>query len=108
MQDFIASGRECDLAICMNDQVALGAIRAVQESGMNVPNDISITGFNDYWISEWVSPTISTVKQPMYDLGAIAARMLIKMIEKTDGDIAENKTIYVPYELIFRHSTKDA
>ncbi len=107
MKDLLESGKECDLVICMNDQVALGAIRAAEEAGKHVPDDISVTGFNDYWISAWVNPSITTVKQPMYDLGAMAARMLIKMIEKVDGDVPKNKTICVPYDIVFRDSTRN-
>lgn len=95
---------DVDLVICMNDQVALGVLRAAEEAGKKIPEDVSVTGFNDYWVSAWLNPTLTTVKQPMYDLGAIAARMLIKKIENSTDPNSPN-TIKVPYEIIFREST---
>lgn len=107
MKEIIDSGEPYDLVICMNDQVAMGAMRAAEEAGLKIPEDFSITGFNDYWVSAWLSPTLTTVRQPMYDLGAIAARMLIKMIERDDKDEVSNKTIRVPYEIVYRESTDE-
>lgn len=102
-KEIIDSGESVDLIMCLNDQVALGAMRALEEAGLKVPDDIAITGFNDYWVSAWISPTLTTVKQPMHDLGAIAARMLIKKIENEDEDI--QNTIKLDYDIIYREST---
>lgn len=85
-----------------NDDVALGAIRKASEEGIDVPGDISVCGYNNYYISEWVRPSITTVAEPMYDIGAISARMLIKMINKEELD---SKHIIVPHEIIEREST---
>lgn len=103
-EEALATGKEFTNIFCFNDQIALGAIRAIEDSGKNVPDDISVCGFNDFWISEWVRPEITTVAQPMYDIGAIATRMLIKMCEKEEK---ETKTVFVPYEVIPRTSLKD-
>lgn len=99
------TGKDVDLIICMNDQVALSALRVAEERGLKVPDDVSITGFNDYWISEWLKPTLTTVKQNMFQIGLTAARMLIKKIEKKE-DLEANKTELVPYEIVYRDSTK--
>lgn len=101
MTKLLESGKEFDIVMCMNDQVAIGAIRAAEDAGRKVPDDIAVTGFNDYWISEWFDPKITTVRQPMYDIGAIAARMLIKMCE---SDEKESRTITAPYEIVARQS----
>jgi LacI family transcriptional regulator len=84
--------------------MALGAIREAEQSGKKVPDDISVCGFNNFWVAEWVSPKITTISQPMYDIGAVATRMLIKMCEKEE---TETKTLYVPYDLKIRESLKD-
>lgn len=103
-KELFESETDVDLIISMNDQVALGVLRAAEEAGKKVPDDVSVTGFNDYWVSAWLTPTLTTVKQPMYDLGAIAARMLIKKLEnETDTDTPD--IIKVPYEIIYREST---
>jgi LacI family transcriptional regulator len=90
-----------DAVICFNDIMALGAIRRIEEEGISVPDDICVSGFNDYWISEWIKPSITTVAQPMYDIGAICSRILIKLIEKEE---VPNKTTYINHKLIMRDS----
>ena len=101
MKEVLESGTTFTNVFCYNDQLALGAMRAAQDSGKIVPEDISVCGFNDFWISEWMSPGITTIKQPMYDIGAVATRMLIKMCDKEE---TETKTLNVPYELVVRNS----
>jgi LacI family transcriptional regulator, galactose operon repressor len=88
--------------VAANDEVAIGAIRKAIESGIKIPEDMSIAGFNNFSISEWVNPSITTVSHPMYDIGAVSARMLIKMINKEE---LESKNIIVPHEIIEREST---
>lgn len=104
-QEIFNSGKDVDLILCQNDQIALGALKTAESLGKKVPEDVSISGFNDYWVSQWLNPTLTTVKQPMYDLGAIAARMLIKKIENSK-DPEANQTKKVPFEIIYRESTK--
>ncbi|MPW26892.1 substrate-binding domain-containing protein [Alkalibaculum sp. M08DMB] len=90
--------------VALNDEMALGAIRKAEDVGLKVPEDMSVIGFNNFSISEWVKPTITTVAQPMYDIGAISARMLIKTINNKQD---ENKSIFVPHEIIIRDSVKN-
>ncbi|MDD2413672.1 MAG: LacI family DNA-binding transcriptional regulator [Eubacteriaceae bacterium] len=103
MQDALQNGSTFTNVFCYNDQMALGAIRAVEDAGKKVPEDISVCGFNNYWVAEWTKPEITTISQPMYDIGAVATRMLIKMCEKEES---ETKTLYVPYDLKIRNSVK--
>ena len=106
MMDTLLKGKNRPTAVmATNDEVALGAIRRAKEEGLNIPEDISVAGFNNFNISEWVSPSITTVAQPMYDIGAVSARMLIKMINKEEVD---NKNIIMPHEIIERESTAPA
>ncbi|MGL4282805.1 MAG: LacI family DNA-binding transcriptional regulator, partial [Eubacterium aggregans] len=104
MEDALDSGKDFTNVFCYNDQIALGAIRAAEGKGKSVPEEISVCGFNDFWISEWTRPEITTIGQPMYDIGAVATRMLIKMCEKEES---ETKTLNVPYELVIRKSVAD-
>jgi len=103
MEQAIDENKDFTVALCFNDQIALGAIRAAEDRGKNVPEDLSVCGFNNFWISEWTRPEICTVAQPMYDIGAIATRMLIKKCEKEDTEV---KSVSVPYELLLRDSLK--
>lgn len=105
MEKAINSGIEFTCVFCFNDQTALGAIRCAEEMGKKIPEDLSICGFNNFWIAEWTRPQITTVAQPIYDIGAIAMRMLIKLCEK-DGD-RNVSNVYVPHEVMIRDSVKD-
>lgn len=104
MKTALESGMPFTNVYCYNDEIALGAIRAAVDDGKKVPEDISVCGFNDFWISEWTKPEITTISQPMYDIGAVAARMLIKMCRKEEAEV---KTLYVPYDLVIRQSVSD-
>ena len=103
--DLIAQDPQFTNILCYNDQMALGAIRAIEQVGKKVPEDISVCGFNDFWLAEWVRPKITTITQQMYDIGAVATRMLIKMCEKEES---ETKTVRVPYDIKIRDSLRDA
>lgn len=67
--------------IASNDETAIGALRAIQEAGMQVPHQMSIVGFDDIPISEWVYPALTTVRQPFELIGTRAAEGLFAKIE---------------------------
>ena len=69
------------IVLCGNDVLAVGAIRGAEELGLKVPDDISITGFDDIEIAQVVSPALTTVHVPHRDMGRFAAEELIGMIE---------------------------
>lgn len=87
---------------CCNDEMAAGVIHAAQELGLNVPEDVSVTGFDDAPIAMQVWPTLTTVKQPVREMGATAAQRLIELIETpgTEPGIDELR-----HRLILREST---
>lgn len=69
-----------------NDMMAIGAMRAVQVLGRTIPYEIEIVGYDGIALGEIVFPELTTIAQPIYDMGALAARMLIKQIEKQPLD----------------------
>lgn len=85
-----------------NDEVAMGSIFAVQESGMQIPVDISICGHDDLDISKRVYPGITTVHQPSEMLVEQAARLLIAILK---GNQPEQTQILIPSKLVLRKST---
>jgi DNA-binding LacI/PurR family transcriptional regulator len=85
-----------------NDISAVGAIRAIKETGMRVPEDISVVGFDDIREAAFHLPSLTTVRQPLRKIGALAAQTLIDRIEGKDGHQAE---ILVDPELVIREST---
>lgn len=85
-----------------NDISALGAIRAFQEAGLRVPQDISVVGFDDIQGAAYSNPTLTTVRQPLADMGRLAAETLLSRIEGTKEYQAE---ILIEPELVVRQST---
>jgi len=86
---------------CISDVLALGAIRAVEESGRSVPQDISIVGFDDVEYASMFKPMLTTVSQPGYSLGKSSADMLIKKIK---NEMTDSST-FLPHKFILRDST---
>ena len=91
--------------LAYNDISAVGAIRAIKETGMRVPEDISVVGFDDIREAAYHLPSLTTVRQPMRKMGAMAAEALIERIELRNGHEAG---ILVEPELIIRESTGPA
>jgi LacI family transcriptional regulator len=67
-----------------NDLMALGAICAASQAGLSVPRDISIVGFDDIALAAYTTPPLTTVAQPMHELGRLAAKVLIDRVEERD------------------------
>ncbi len=88
-----------------NDISAIGSIRAFQEAGLRVPEDVSVVGFDDIQIAVHNSPSLTTVRQPLQKMGEIAARTLLNRIEDPDKWVAE---IEIEPELVVRNSTAGA
>jgi LacI family transcriptional regulator len=85
-----------------NDLMALGAIQAMRDAGLECPADISIIGYNDAPLTDFTDPPLSTVSLPGYDLGQQAARLAMAMIAGTAG---EDRYISLPPTLVPRRST---
>ncbi|KUK66209.1 MAG: Transcriptional regulator [Parcubacteria bacterium 34_609] len=90
-----------------NIDMSMGALSAIKEMGISIPDEIGIICFDD---SEWapiITPPITVIRQPVYQLGSIASELLIKNIENNEKDlIHKSKIIILPTELIIRDSTK--
>lgn len=86
---------------CFNDDMAIGAIKAVSENGLKVPDDISIIGFDDNIFSVFSLPALTTVKRRMGEISGKGAQKLLKLI---NNERLEPETLYVDTELIIRDS----
>jgi LacI family transcriptional regulator len=73
---------------CANDQMAIGVLRELQRVGIQVPAQVAVTGFDDVYASRIVDPALTTVSQPLRDLGSRAARRLLARIEQAAGSTA--------------------
>lgn len=101
MKELLDEGVIPQAAFVTGDEAAIGAINAICDAGYRVPEDISVAGFNDVKIAKMYRPKLTTVNQPLYDMGAVAMRMVIKMINK---EILEDKKIELPYRIVERES----
>jgi LacI family transcriptional regulator len=84
----------------------MGAIRALRESGLNVPGDVSVVGFDDIQSAAFQNPALTTVRQPLREMGRIAAEILLKRINRPGSDLHSKHT--VEPELIIRETTAPA
>ncbi|WDL96094.1 LacI family DNA-binding transcriptional regulator [Alicyclobacillus sp. ALC3] len=69
-----------DAIFASNDEMALGILRAFEEKGIRVPDDVALAGFDNIRIAEYVRPPLTTVQQPMYEMGAVAAQLLLQAL----------------------------
>lgn len=86
------------------DILAAGIVSGLNEMGKNVPEDFSVVGFDDLYISSLIFPRLTTIHQDAQKKGKVAAEMLISSIE---GEVIEKRNIILPVSLVERHSVKD-
>jgi DNA-binding LacI/PurR family transcriptional regulator len=84
-----------------NDRIARGAINALKEAGLRVPQDVSVVGYDDIPEAEFSDPPLTTIRQPMQEVGKAATRLLIQMIE--DSTSTPQQILFDP-ELVIRSS----
>ena len=94
-----------DGVFCGNDTTALSALEYCQKNGLRVPLDVALIGFSDEPFSAVVTPSLSTVKQPGYQMGVQAAKKIIHRIENSNSNIPFEQ-IVLPTQLIIRESSK--
>jgi LacI family transcriptional regulator len=85
------------------DEMAIGAIHAIQDAGLKVPDDVSLISIDNIRMASMVRPQLTTVAQPMYDIGAVSMRLLTKLMNK---DPVEQSQVVLPHEVIRRQSTR--
>lgn len=103
MNQIIDSKKVPTAIFATSDEVAVGVMSAAMDRGYKVPEDISVAGFNDIKLASIYRPALTTIKQPIYDMGAVSIRMVVKMAE---GETLPEKRVELPYELIERQSIK--
>ena len=97
--------RDATAVVCASDMMALGAIRAAREAGLAVPEDVSIIGYDDSNLLQYVDPPLTTVRQPVQAMATAAASFLIDAIE--GQPVPRHEYIFRP-ELVLRASTAQA
>lgn len=98
-------GIQMDAVVCYNDQIAMLVVRALQECGLSVPEDISVTGYDNSLIAEAGQMGLTTIAHPQEKLGEMAAELILEQIRKVPSSESRVERLIQP-ELIVRQSTR--
>ncbi|HLA96049.1 MAG TPA: LacI family DNA-binding transcriptional regulator [Pyrinomonadaceae bacterium] len=101
----LANKRDFTAIFAFNDISAIGAIRALQEAGLRVPEDVSVLGFDDIYIAPYFQPSLTTIRQPLFEMGKLSAQTLLRNLSKIENKEEIPKIEMVEPELIVRNST---
>jgi LacI family transcriptional regulator/LacI family repressor for deo operon, udp, cdd, tsx, nupC, and nupG len=86
---------------CFNDMIAIGVLEACRKRGVRVPQDLSVVGFDDIETGRYVSPPLTTIRQPRFEMGQRAMEMVLRLLQKQNI-----RTQTLPGELVLRESTQ--
>jgi LacI family transcriptional regulator len=100
--ELLNRGVEFTALVCYNDVSAIGAIRALMDHGLHVPKDISVVGFDDTQSAAFHNPSLTTIRQPLNQMGVVAARILLQRIR---GQATFPDAVPILPELVIREST---
>jgi LacI family transcriptional regulator len=106
MQGLLERTRDFTAIFCFNDIAAIGAIRALKDAGLSVPGDVSVVGFDDIQSAAYSTPSLTTVRQPLAEMGQRGAQVLLERIAD-HGKEHESEIVMAP-ELVVRESTGPA
>lgn len=105
VQQLLACHRRFTAMVCFNDVAAIGAIRALHDAQLRVPQDVSVVGFDDIPQAAFQTPSLTTIRQPLHKMGELAAQLLLDHLRLQKTMPA---TVAVEPELIVRESTAES
>jgi LacI family transcriptional regulator len=100
----LAAHKPFTALFAFNDISAMGAIHALREAGMQVPDDVSVVGFDDIQSAAYQNPGLTTVRQPLREMGRIAAETVLRRINRPGSDMHGAERTVAP-ELVVRQTT---
>jgi LacI family transcriptional regulator len=103
MQTLLKKTRDFTAIFCFNDIAAIGAIRALKDAGLEVPGNVSVVGFDDIQSAAYATPSLTTVRQPLAEMGKRGAQVLLERIANREREFAAE--IVMEPELVVREST---
>ena len=106
MQGLLEKSRDFTAIFCFNDIAAIGAIRALKDAGLRVPEDVSVVGFDDIQSAAYSTPSLTTVRQPLFEMGQRGAQILLERIANREAPYPAE--IVMAPELVVRESTGPA
>jgi DNA-binding LacI/PurR family transcriptional regulator len=105
MQKLLRSSNRPTALLAADDVMAIGAMKAIADAKIKIPEDLSITGFDGLDLANYVCPSLTTIRQPVEEMSSLALKNLIEVI---DGGAPQNKIFQVEPELIVKQSTGPA
>ena len=106
IHQFLMSKKRPDAVFTMTDTIGIEVIKSAKKNGINIPNDLGVIGFSDHIVSRYISPSLSTIRQPTMEIGMEAAKGLINLIDNRDEKNLEyDYTTLLKPELVARDST---
>jgi LacI family transcriptional regulator len=104
MTSLLEKGAQFSGVFCQNDRMAIGAISALREAGLRIPEDVSVVGYDDCPEAEFADPPLTTMRQNMVEMGSTATELLIQQVENPGGSA---KQVLMHAELVTRASVID-
>jgi LacI family transcriptional regulator len=101
MRQLLDEKRQPRAVVFGNDEMAIGALAVLRSARLGIPSDVAVTGFDDISSSRHVRPALTTVRQPIRDLGEQAVRVLFDRIREPD---APTRSLVLPTEVVIRRS----
>jgi DNA-binding LacI/PurR family transcriptional regulator len=106
MKKLLALPHPPTAVFCYDDMVALGAYQAIHQAGLRIPRDISVAGFDDQFFAAYLQPPLTTIRQPMRELGQRAVELCLKLLSTSDASTTPMPArIFIPGYLMVRRST---
>lgn len=102
MRRLLAQKQRPSAVFCANDEMAMGAMRAAREAGLDLPGELSVMGFDDIDVAAYAWPSLSTVRQPRDAIGVQAMRLMLDLLQ---GRTAPQERVILPHEIVLREST---
>ena len=81
-EQLLAGSKPPTAIFCFNDEMAIGVLHAARQHGLQVPNDLSVIGFDDIRFAQYVDPPLTTIRQPMRELGEATVRLLLNILAR--------------------------
>jgi LacI family transcriptional regulator len=102
MRELLLRNRDFSAVFAATDELAFGALRVLSDEGIRVPADVSIVGFDDIEIADYMIPRLTSIRQPLLEMGEQAAFSLHKQI---NGKYLNGSDIIASHKLVIREST---
>lgn len=104
VSDFLKNERLLDAVYAGSDMIAIGALQALRNYNISVPDQMALIGYDDIYMSRYTHPALTTVCQPKYEMGMEAVEMLIRIINKKENEAIDNPKVVIDPWLTIRNS----